>query len=108
MYESENLELKVFKKLEDIYLKAYKNYQITPYEKDIILFYAKEHYFFWDKENDVKFKRVTLDDQTKNQWKHYVKSITMYEVEGEHSTIFYRENAKEFARLVQRHLDISK
>ena len=101
----QNTELELFKKLERNYLKAYNNYDVTYYNKEIIVFYAKEHYYFWDKDNNVKFKRLALNDDTKNLWNQFAKAITMYEVDGEHSTIFYANNAKKFAHLLQQHIN---
>jgi thioesterase domain-containing protein len=99
--------MEVFKKLEKNLVVASKNYRITPYHKDILVFYAKEHYYFWDKDKNVRFKQLYLDNETKDTWTQYARSTTMYEIEGDHSTIFYPDNAQEFAVLLQKHLNNS-
>ncbi|MEO6722830.1 MAG: AMP-binding protein [Ferruginibacter sp.] len=95
----------LFKELERNLVNASRNYQISPYNRDILVFYAKEHYYFWDKDKDVKYKKLYLNMHTKNMWKKYVRSVTMYEIDGDHSTIFYPDNAQEFAQLLQKHLN---
>ena len=45
--------------------------------------------------------------ERKYGWKKYASSIKTYDVKGEHSTIFYAINAKEFSQILQRHLDES-
>ncbi|MGI8635925.1 MAG: hypothetical protein ACR2KZ_11035 [Segetibacter sp.] len=95
----------VFKKLERNVIAATKSYKITPYNRDLLVFYAKEHYYFLDLQTNVSFKKFSLNDNTKNIWQPYVRSTTVYEIEGEHSTIFFSSNAKEFAILLQNELD---
>jgi thioesterase domain-containing protein len=94
-----------FRELELGFLQATQKYQITPYNGDIIAFYAEEHYRFLDVEKNVRFRRFTIDDSTKNIWKKYAKSFSVYEIEGEHSTIFVSKHAKEFSRILQAELD---
>ncbi|WP_218029141.1 thioesterase domain-containing protein, partial [Segetibacter aerophilus] len=100
-----DVSVDLFKTLEHNFVHATKNYKITPYNRDILVFYAKDHYYFLDIERNVSFRKFALNDSTKNIWKPYVKSVTMYEIEGEHSTIFESTNAKEFAFLLQQELD---
>jgi len=99
--------LEVFKELEQNFIKATEKYLITPYDKEVIVFYAKDHYYFLDQDKNVLYKKSTLNDQTKNRWNQYVKLVHMYEVEGEHSTIFQADNSREFARILQQHLNKS-
>ena len=48
-----------------------------------------------------------LNDNTKNAWKQYANSVSIYDVEGEHSTIFDLAHANELAQLLQKHLNDS-
>ena len=99
--------LEVFKELEQNFTRATEKYLITPYDKDLLVFYAKDHYYFLDQDKNVLFKKSTLNDRTKNRWNRYAKSVSMYEVEGEHSTIFQKDKSKEFAKILQQHLNKS-
>ncbi|MEO6722618.1 MAG: thioesterase domain-containing protein [Ferruginibacter sp.] len=98
-------ELMVFKKFEQKFELANECYPLTRYEGDMLVFYAKEHYYFVDKERGIQFKRIRLDDDTKNLWKEYARNASIYEVDGGHSTIFDPLFAKGFARLLQDHLN---
>ncbi len=101
-FRQENAELVVFKKFEQKFENAFKNYRIKKYDGDILIFYALDHYHFHDKNRNIQFKRLVLEEDTKNRWNDYGNSVTFYEVEGEHSTIFTSEN---FAAIVQSKLN---
>ena len=76
-----------------------------PYNGKIILFYAKEHYFFLDTLKNVEFKRLYLDERTKNMWNQYADNIEVHDVEGEHSEIFDPVHGDAFAHLLQGYLN---
>ena len=103
--KEENAALKVFDELSDVYRTALSKYRLKHYEGDILAFYAKEHYYFLDKINNVWFKKFLLEDSDKNFWKQYANNTTVYEIDGEHSLIFDPKNAKEFAHILQDHLN---
>ncbi len=100
----EYIGLDAFKK-QFAYSDASKNYKLSPYDGEIVLFYAKERYYFMDVNKKVTFKRLYLNDETKNMWSKYAKDITIHEIEGEHSTMFETECAHEFANLLQGYLN---
>jgi hypothetical protein len=84
---------------------ALSNYQIKPYDGDLLVFYAKEHYYFMDRVNKVVFKELAYDLETWNGWKKYAQSVEFHEVEGEHSGMFYREYVSGLAKTLQGYLD---
>jgi len=97
--------LEIFNASLDLYVTACRQYELQPYDKEIVLFYAKDHYFFLDKDKNVGFKKFELGEDTKNMWKKYSATVSMHDIEGEHSNIFDAEHSNEFARLLQQHLD---
>ncbi|MEO8109317.1 MAG: amino acid adenylation domain-containing protein [Ginsengibacter sp.] len=97
--------LEVLKYSEKIYSEAHRNYKCLHYDGEIVLFYAKERNFFTDADNNIKFKRLQLDEKAKNRWGYYADSIKIHELEGEHSTIFENEMTKEFATTLQKYLN---
>ncbi|MEP7233019.1 MAG: amino acid adenylation domain-containing protein, partial [Ginsengibacter sp.] len=104
----EYIGLDAFKK-QFAYSDACKNYKLSKYEDEVVLFYAKERYYFMDVEKKVTFKKLYLNDETKNMWNQFAKSITIHEIEGEHSTMFETAHNNEFANLLQGYLnDIRK
>lgn len=100
--------LEIFNESMDIYANACNNYHLHPLDKEIVLFYAKDHYYFMDAEKKVAFRKYYLNDETKNMWHHYAKNITIHEIEGEHSSMFDRETAGGFAKILQGYLNSSK
>jgi len=84
---------------------ASRNYKMKYYEGDVLVFYAKDKHYFTDWNKGIMFKKIKISNEKKYSWKKYTKSVQIYEVEGEHSTIFYKENAAEFSRILQEHLD---
>ena len=97
--------LEIFNEASEIYSKACKKYKLVPYNGKIILFYAKEHYFFLDTLKNVEFKKLYLDERTKNMWNQYADNIEVHDVEGEHSEIFDPVHGDAFAHLLQGYLN---
>ncbi|GAA4316755.1 hypothetical protein GCM10023149_13960 [Mucilaginibacter gynuensis] len=103
----ENLDQEVFDKMSSKIQKAAEGYVIKPFNGNIILFNALQQYFFIDKINKVIYKEIAIDYTNKHAWKKYAAGVEIYEVKGEHSTIFEQINALEFSRILQQHLDES-
>jgi amino acid adenylation domain-containing protein len=104
--EKEDVELEVFTEMRDTFASAYKSYELTPCNTDIIVFYAKDHHLFLDEDYNIKYGRFELSDSVKNRWKSYVRKATIYEVEGEHSTMFdSKYGGKDLAKKLQQHLN---
>ncbi|MDQ6763597.1 MAG: amino acid adenylation domain-containing protein, partial [Bacteroidota bacterium] len=99
----EYIGLSVFDK-QSIYSNAFKNYNLRPFNGEIVLFYAKERNFFTDANNDIRFKKLHLSNHVKNRWNSYANNIKIHEIEGDHSTIFETTHAKEFAKILQAYL----
>jgi thioesterase domain-containing protein/acyl carrier protein len=100
-----NIELKSFNKVSKIFETAKCNYKMKHYEGDILVFYAKEHYYFTDKNNGIYYKSISISNETKNSWKKHARSVEIYEIEGEHSTMFDLKHATELAEIVQSSLE---
>ncbi|MGI4022615.1 MAG: non-ribosomal peptide synthetase [Janthinobacterium lividum] len=80
------LEVKQISEQHDI---AYYNYKVEPFDGTIDLFRAKERIYYID---DFKFLG----------WKKYAsKGVKIYEVPGDHKTLFDSPNDKEFATALQ-------
>ena len=103
--EHEKYALEIFDDTADIYIKACKKYEIFPYSGTVICFYAKEHYYFVDRQKNIVYRRFHLEEQTKNRWKQYAVNVRIHDVEGEHSEIFDPVQGDEFALLLQRYLN---
>ena len=99
--------LEIFNESMDLYANACKNYQLKPYDKEIVLFYAKEHYYFMDIEKQVTFRKYYLNDDTKNMWDQFAEKIKIHEIDGEHSSMFEATHAHGFAQLLQGYLNTS-
>lgn len=97
--------LNIFDESSAVYVAAYQNYHLIPFQRQIVAFYAKEHYVFLDRNKNVEYKRLFLSENTKNMWKRYATELIVHEVKGEHSEIFDPLQGNEFARLLQYHLD---
>jgi amino acid adenylation domain-containing protein len=95
----------VFSQMENILQEAALNYSIKDYDGDILAFYAKDHYYFLDNLNNIAYGARSYDEKIKMAWKEYAKAVKIYELEGEHSTIFTRRYVKRFAEIMQAHLD---
>jgi thioesterase domain-containing protein len=103
--EIEYIGLKIFDESADIYVAAYKNYKLLPYGGDIVLFYAKEHYYFLDRDKNVGYKKLHLEESTKNLWRQYAVNTFIHEIEGEHSGIFDPIHGDKFAMVLQQYLN---
>ena len=101
----EQEDLDVFDKMIDSFKAASTQYTMQPYDGDLIVFFAKKHYYFMDRVNKVVYKEISYSPRVKNEWNRYAKSVTIYEIEGEHSTIFEPAHASEFAKILQDHLN---
>ncbi|MEO7768859.1 MAG: amino acid adenylation domain-containing protein, partial [Ferruginibacter sp.] len=103
-HQLENTGLEIFNESTEIYKTASRNYKLAPYDGKILLFYAKERYFFTDTDNNIRFKKVFLNDSKKNIWRQYANSISIFDVEGDHSDMFEENHGDKFARLLQQYL----
>ncbi|MGF7082762.1 amino acid adenylation domain-containing protein [Mucilaginibacter sp. UYCu711] len=97
--------LETFDEISRKYKRAAQTYQITPYNGNLLVFYAKEHYYFLDKSNNIRYKKISLDKRVKDSWKQHASTVEIYEVEGEHSEIFDPIHATDFAKIIQHHLN---
>lgn len=104
-FQKEDVELMVFKQFEQKFETAFENYQVNKYDGDIVVFYARDHYHFLDKNRNIKFKKFLLEEEIKNIWKDYARSVNIHEMDGEHSTMFEPFYSTEFAGLLQQYLD---
>jgi ATP-binding cassette subfamily B protein len=103
-----NDSLEIFKKSENLFkAAAYRNYNIKYYDKDIVAFFVKEHYYYTDKDNNVIFGKTTFNDETDNLWKKYARSVTKYMIDGVHNSIFDPKHCEKFVKILQDHLDMS-
>lgn len=95
----------IFDETSRIYVEARKKYNITPYNGEVIVFYAKDHYYFNDAENNIRYKVLTLNDQTKNLWQQFATTIKVHNVNGDHSNMFEAKQGDEFALQLQEYVD---
>jgi amino acid adenylation domain-containing protein len=102
-----NVEQDIFDKVTAQIKKASDNYQIKPYDGDIVLFNATQQYYFIDRVNKIIYKELSVNYEGKYAWVNYARSVKIHEVKGEHSTIFDQINALEFSKILQQHLDES-
>jgi thioesterase domain-containing protein/acyl carrier protein len=105
--EKEPVGLEVFHQSENLFKRAYGKYNMKPYDKDIIAFFVKDHYYYTDRDNNVIFGLTSYDDSTDNRWKNYARSVTKYMVEGEHISLFEPKHCKKFVNILQHHLNKS-
>lgn len=76
-----------FNNIEDACYKALMSYRIKPYDGKVILFRAKSGYFSAKYDFDLG-------------WNYYAKSgVEIYEVPGDHNSIFNKGNVEEMARI---------
>lgn len=105
-YKSQELEyMNAFNEISAIYEKAAKDYKIQNYTGDMIAFYASENYYFIDRQNNVTYKKIIYSEKIKNAWNKFVRSVTIYNVEGEHSEMFEIVNGRKLAKLLQENLN---
>ncbi|CAN5680226.1 hypothetical protein BH11BAC3_BH11BAC3_10300 [soil metagenome] len=105
-FQKEDVELMVFRKFEEKFELAYENYNVHKYSGDILVFYAKDHYRFLDKNRDIRFKKYSLEDSIKNRWVQFGDNVKIFEIEGGHSTMFEPFYSKGFAGLLQKYLKV--
>ncbi|WP_018612579.1 non-ribosomal peptide synthetase [Segetibacter koreensis] len=104
--KKENSEFEIFARLEDMFESAYLNYEMTAYNGEVVIFYAKDHYYFIDSDNNINYKKLDLSDSIKSGWKRYATSPIFHEIAGEHSTIFEPDiGGKELAQKLQEVLN---
>ncbi len=107
--DKEKDELNIYAEQEDTFESAYNNYEITPYMGRIVVFYAKDHYHFVDKDKNISYRKFYLSKIVKDRWKAYSKSAIFHEIEGEHSSMFDPAyGGKELAKKLQEHIEASK
>lgn len=95
-----------YRRLEKSLKISNKNYKVTNYNGNIVAYYAKDHYQFYDFDRNVRYRKYDLDENIKKRWNEYADLVEIYEVEGEHSTMFDpAAGGKELARLLQEHLN---
>ncbi|MBC7687147.1 MAG: amino acid adenylation domain-containing protein, partial [Aquabacterium sp.] len=97
--------LEIFDESSNVYIAAARKYKMQPYNGEIILFYAKEHYYFMDISKNVTYRKLSLNEKTKNLWKEFSSGVKIHDVAGEHSTIFDPAHGNDFAQLLQMYLD---
>jgi amino acid adenylation domain-containing protein len=100
-----DIEMASFNEVSKVFEKAVQSYKMKHYEGDVLVFYAKEHYYFGDWNRRIFYKSISISNDTKNSWKRHAKSVSIYEIDGEHSTIFDPEHAAGLAEIVQNCLD---
>jgi amino acid adenylation domain-containing protein len=101
----EEVDLNLFDQMSHAFQKASVHYEMKPYNGDLLVFYAKKHYYFMDRVNKVVYKEINYSPAVKNAWNKYARSVTFYEIDGEHSTIFDPLFATEFSKILQDHLN---
>jgi thioesterase domain-containing protein/acyl carrier protein len=103
--KQESIGLEIFQISENIIKDAYRDYNMQPYDKEIIAFFVKEHYYYTHKEKNIIFGKTTFNDEKDNLWKRYSKSVTSYMIDGEHNSIFDPKHCDGFVKLLQQHLN---
>lgn len=100
-----DMELESFNKVSKVFETAIQGYKMKPYNGDVLIFYAKEHYYFTDRNKGILYKRMYISNDTKNSWKKHARSVEIYEIEGEHSTMFELNHAAELSEILQSYLE---
>jgi amino acid adenylation domain-containing protein len=99
-----DIELESFNKVSKVFQTATANYKMKHYDGELILFYAKDHYYFVDRNKGILYKRFDTSSDTKNSWKKHAKSVVIHEIEGEHSTMFDLKYAPALVEILQNYL----
>ncbi|MES2894129.1 MAG: amino acid adenylation domain-containing protein, partial [Bacteroidota bacterium] len=63
------VSFEIFNESADMYVAATRKYRMSPYERELIVFYAKERYYFTDVNKNIRFKKVKLNEVERNMWK---------------------------------------
>jgi amino acid adenylation domain-containing protein len=100
-----DIELKSFNKVAKVFQTAATSYKMKHYEGEVLIFYAKEHYYFTDSDKGIIYKRIDISDDVKNAWKKHAKSVKIYEIDGEHSSIFSFKHATGLVEILRNQLD---
>ncbi len=100
-----DMELESFNKVSKVFETAIQGYKMKHYDGDVLVFYAKEHYYFTDRNKGILYKRMHISNDTKNSWKKHARYVEIYEIEGEHSTMFELNHAAELAEILQSYLE---
>jgi thioesterase domain-containing protein len=83
----------LFKKINDKHQMAFKNYRLTPFDGKLYLFKSRSHIYF-------------IDDQKYLGWKAYArKGVQVYDIAGNHETMFHTPQVIDFAHSLQNALD---
>lgn len=82
-----------FEKINEKHQVAFKKYRLAPFNDRLHLFKSKIHIYF-------------IDDQKYLGWANYAKKgVQVYDVPGDHKTMFEQPHVKEFAGILQSALD---
>jgi thioesterase domain-containing protein/acyl carrier protein len=100
-----NVGYEIFHESSNLYVAATRKYMLSHYDREIILFYAKERYYFTDANNNIRYKKIHLDNHTKNIWSRFAGSVTIFDVEGDHSDMFETSHGNQFAMFLQQELN---
>jgi thioesterase domain-containing protein/acyl carrier protein len=80
-------------KINETHFRAFKKYQLSPFDDKVYLFKAQSRLYFVD---DIKFLG----------WNNYArKGVEVYDVPGDHRTMFHPPYVSELARSLQHALD---
>jgi amino acid adenylation domain-containing protein len=80
-------------KIDEVSMKAFRNYQLTPFNDKVYLFKAKSRMYF-------------VDDFEHLGWTSYAqKGVAVYEVPVDHRTMFMPPNVSELGKMLQFALD---
>ncbi|MEO6230172.1 MAG: amino acid adenylation domain-containing protein [Ferruginibacter sp.] len=97
--------LEIFNESSEVYRAASRNYKLERYEGEMLMFYAKERYYFTDVNNNIRYKKIYINEYAKKVWQQYATSIIIYEIDGDHSDIFESTHGNQFANLLQEQLN---
>jgi thioesterase domain-containing protein len=100
-------DINAFNQVSAKFQQAVDQYALKDYDDHLIVFYAKEHYYFVDRINNILYKKLDFSSDIWSAWKNYVKSVELHEVDGEHFAMFNRDYAGKLADLLQQHLNRS-
>lgn len=73
-------------------VKAYKEYRLTPYNGDIVLFRARR-------------RTIHFGDPVYLGWKPFAKAVKVFVTEGNHYTMFNQPHREQLAKLMQQCLN---
>jgi len=98
------MELASFNKVAKVFQTAISSYKTQYFEGEILLFYAKDHHYFTDRNKGIFYKRIDISDDMKNSWKQHAKFVKLYEIDGDHSTMFNLQYATRLVEILQSYL----